>query len=649
METTYDLSNIPPIGSKDVAKFASELFDIARTEKDRLGKPDSFLANYALYRGVNSKRQQSYPASNRSQTANLVNLFFSNIERTVSNITAREPVGEVVDLSGSGEETSQLLSARLQKWWKDTNQQTLTRKSARSMEIYGITVEKPTYNSHIDDPEISIVDPFSFFPCPGYWDNMDTDAPYVCFAYIDLISNVAAKFKVKPEDIVADAAYDLMGTEREEFKQQSKTTNSIGHYSDRMITTRSDKTSDKKVEQCLVVEVWVRDYRRKKTVEDALVINPETADPEHVEVQEESYVCPDTVRKITITRSKEEKDCGWMVLDDRPNPNINPNLEIEIAKNTFPWGRFPVYYANSYKDLVNIWGFSAAEQTGDLILVINKIIRKVVIWVENALTPPLVLPKNIGITREMVESDNGKTGRLILMPTNYLAAQAIRYLETPNLPATFFQTLTLLVQYFDRVYQIEDADRGEAPNGVIAAKAIQALQERNQVVMQAKTSSIDSLAEYRSRWAIGLWQNFGVNETSVNVGGKPQLFIGTDYAQMKFNYVVESGSTTPRTNLQVQEIAPDLYKIGLIDQEAALKMLNIPGWREIVERMGEDQLSAALRVLVMAGMPEDEAQEVYEVLMRNQGGPGTGKGGNGANPAVEPKEAIKKPNGSGVK
>jgi len=625
----WSLTNIPPAKHKDVAEFAAQLFDIARIEKDRLGKPDDFLANYALYRGYDNRRKQSsgYGTRNYGRAAMLVNLFFANIERTISNITAKAPVGEVVDLSGAGEEVTQLMTMRLQKWWKDTNQQVKIRAAARTMEIYGIIPEKPFWNKQTEDVDVLITDPFAFFPAPGYYEDIDTDSPFVCFAYIDMIDKVEKDFNLHAGSIAAESAYDLLGVEREDYKAQGGTSgnhSTIGNYTDRMMVSKGADAKDKKVEQCLIVEVWVRDNRMRKNTEPAILPNQETGEIELVDVQDEFFVYPDHIRKITITKAKDQNknQSGWIVIDDSPNPNINPELPQEIAEKTHPWGRFPVYFANSYRDLVSIWGFSAAEQTGDLIAVINRILHKITRWVDDALTPPLILPRNIGITREMIESNNDKAGRLIIQPSNYIAAGAIRFLDVPNLPASFYQTLDLLVKFFDRTYQIEDADRGEAPSGVIAAKAIVALQERNQVVMQAKTSSIDNLAENRSRWAIGLWQNFATDPVAVNVGGSPTSFIGTDFAGFKFNYVVEAGSSTPRTNLQVQEMAPDLFKMGLIDQQATLKILNIPGWKEIVERMGQDQLGVAMQTLVSAGMPEEEAQGLYQYLMQVQGGPG---------------------------
>lgn len=635
MENEWDLNNVPPRGHADVADFAYQLFEIARLEKERLGKPNDFLNNYALYRGQSS-RQVTARKGGPQQKKNLtpVNLYFANVERTVSTITARNPTGEVVDLDGLGDDAENILSMQLKKWWKETDQLLKTRATARTMEVYGLTSEKPFWDKSKDRPDIMITDPFSFFPAPGNWENIAEEAPYICYAYLGFVSKVEAEFEVT--GIAKDEAYDLLGSVREDLKPpayggQNQT---IGNYADPMTVVRPGEGGvAKTIERCLVIEIWLRDDRTKTTtVERPLLDENEQPVLDDNGVQQieiistTEKVCPDGIRKITITKAKNptSKDkSGYMVLDDSANPNINPAMPVKYAANTFPWGRLPVYHANSYKDLVSIWGFAAAEQVGDLIVKINLIFSKLIAYVINVMTPPLVVQQHCGITREMIESSITKAGRLILMPTTPNAL--IKFLEIPNLPSTFFQVLDLIVKFFDRIYQIEDADRGKSPSRIVAASAIVALQERNQIVMQTKTSAIDNIAENRARWAIGLYQNFGTQVDSVDIGGKPTVFRGTDYAGRRFGYLVEAGSTTPRTSLQVQELGMKLYELKAIGQRGLLESLNWPNWREEIERTAESQLDQALQILIAAGLPEDAAIALKQALMENQGGPGDTK------------------------
>ncbi|MBE9570747.1 MAG: hypothetical protein IMF11_08970 [Proteobacteria bacterium] len=627
MSKDWTLSNLPPKGHKDVAVFANNLFEIARVELERIGKHEDLLANYSLYRG-----KTIGGVKGRSVGITPVNLYFANIERTVANITAREPVGEVVDLDGFDQDGAEdILDSKLRKWWKETNQLVKIRSSARTMEIYGITVEKPAWNKEQECPNIMISDPYAFYPAPGFFEEIDVEAPFIAYAYLRYIDAVKAEFKV--EHLVPDEAYDLLGTVREEYKGTGCTPLDVsltGKYQDPMVKagTGTHGAPDKKLERCLVKEVWVRDFSTKTVTEERPMIDPETRLPlknglgEMLihKVTEKVRIYPDGVRKITIAAVSQSDGGGYAVLDDCANPNINPNLDIEIAKMTHPWGRLPAYHANSYKDLVSLWGFAAAEQVGDLIVKINKIIARLINYVINVMSPPLIVQKHCGITREMIETSLKRSGRLILMPTSPNAR--IEFMQIPNLPSTFFQVLEVIVGFFDRIYAIESADRGQAPRGVIAAAAIVSLQERNQELMQSKTSAIETLAENRSRWCIGLYQNFGTSAEYVDVGGDPVEFIGTNFAGRKFSYVVESGSTTPRTSLQMQEVAKWLWESKAIDQRAVLEIMNVPDWKGIIERTGETQLDQALQILIDAGMPEEDAFKLKEYLMQPDQGPG---------------------------
>ena len=623
IDPKWNLQNIPPKGHEDVAEFAFLLFDIARLEKERLGKPQDFLSNYSLYRGNQNKqitgRKGFKPAK---KTMAPINLYFANIERTVSNITARNPTGEVVDLDGTDDGSEQVLTIALKKWWKDTDQQTKTRISGRTMEIYGITEEKPYWDKASDQPDIMVTDPFAFFPAPGNWDDISKEAPYICYLYIDFVSKIEADFGAK--NISADDAYDLLGTVREDFKPQSYTGQTIGNYADPMTVTNKGQndTTNKTIERGLIIEVWLQDNRKEEKKESVPILdeggNPVldevTGLPKVGEKTTNEPVYRDGIRKITISATKDPAiQSGYVVLDDSPNPNINPALPTELACITYPWGRLPCYYANSYKDQISIWGFAAAEQVGDLLAKINQIVSKLIAYVINVMAPPLIVQQHCGITREMIEGGLQKVGRLILMPTTPNAR--IEFLQIPNLPQTFFQVLDLIIKLFDRVYQIEDADRGVAPTGVIAASAIVALQERNQVLMQTKTSAIDNLAEQRSRWTIGLWQNFGTRTESVNVGGAAKEFKGVLFAGRKFNYVVEAGSTTPRTSLQLLELAKWLAVNKFIGQRGLLEAVNWPNWKEELEMTAESQLDQALQIIIAAGLPEEDAVKLREFLL----------------------------------
>ena len=581
----FDLVNLPPASDQDkTGQFAFELFETAKMERERLQLPDRWIDNFRLYRG-------DHKAGNSKKNFVPINLYFANVERTKANITARKPVAEVEDLDGGDDRADVILTAKTLKWWKDTGQQKKLGTTALKMEKYGITIEKPVYDVEKGQADVTIVDCFSFFPAPGHYEDISDECPYVAHAYPEPIEGVEAKFGV--DDVEPDDVYSLLGEEREEYRPtvsgtRSTTTSATGNYKS-VKSMSSSSTGNVRENRALVIELWIRDANRD--------------------------LYPDGVRVITFTNS------GRLVLADRRNPNINWVLfdrDPTLVMKSHAWGRFPFFKANSYEDTTSIWGFAAAEQVADLNYKIDEIVSRIIAYIMRSINPPLVIPKDIGIKRSQLSNKPG----LVLMPTNAAMSQYIRYVPVPNLPSNFFQALEMILGFFDRIYQIEDADRGQAPNGVIAASAIVALQERNAVLIKQKIESVDSLVENRGRWLISFLQNFGVKPDQVDVQDETVPFMGVDFAGRRFNFIVESGSTMPKTTLQTEEQSKQFYQMGAIDRQALLENTNYPGWKEIIERAGEGQLDQALQILIAAGLPEENAMQLKQVLMESQGGPG---------------------------
>jgi hypothetical protein len=615
----WTIANPPPEGDKDVAAWAWQMFELAREERDRLGLPERWSTNYQLYRGTHSLQRMK----NANNVVEL-NLFFANVERTKANITARNPQFEVVSLSGDDpDQNDRKLTASGTKWWKDSRQKRKLSTTVLQMEIYGITIEKPFWNTEKKRPDVAVIDPFAFFPAPGYYDDISLDAPYVCHAYPETVEVVEEAYGV--DGILPSDVYSILGENREDDRpamvRQQQIANPSAHYDNRASLVRHD-FSDRNFRErrALVVEVWVRDYTTEK-VEEIVAEDEETGAIVTAEVERMKY--PGGIRCITVTNN------GQKLLADMPNPNINPHIDREHAQNSFLFWRFPFALGTSYEDPTTIWGFSAAEQVGDLNLKIDQVFSRMFGWASRVMFPPLIIPQDSGIPRSSVTAKPN----LVLEPKNSTVAQAIRFVDVPNVPQQLFNFFDMFVQLYDRIYQIEDADRGEAPTGVIAAAAIMALQERNAVLIQKKISAVDELVEFRGQAFVSMLQQFSIQTEAVEVAGEIGQFRGTDLRDREFNFVVESGSTMPRTSLQLRADAEKAYQLGAIDRQAYLEAIEFPRAQEIIERVGEGQMGQAIQLLVQAGLPEEppgdgsiydlfNAQVLQQVLQETQGGPG---------------------------
>lgn len=609
----WNIGKYPPAGHPDVGPFFYTLWEIAYQERLRLNLEERWLENHRLFRGKHWNLMDRF--LRRDQHKQVFNLIFANIIRTVANITARDPVAEVVMTDGVQDDAGKVLTQKVKQWWNETEQPASIAKSALNNEIYGITVEKAFYNREDRQGDIAVRDPFAYFPCPGNYDDLN-DCPYHCDVVVRDTTAIEADYGLEPGAVEPDDVYSIMGEDREEnwiapAGTRVGSMNYPGNYSS---ITHPVDPKQRRIGRAMEIEIWVRDWSTEKVVNSLEVKDPETGEISIIEEEtgEERPKYPGGIRVIRITNR------GRLVLDDSPNPNVNPALPPEVAAKTYLYDHFPFYKANSYEDTTSIWGFSAAEQVGDINKKIDETISRMGDYIARVLMPTLVVPLDCGITKDMIKNRAG----LVLQPLTSMSAQGIRYIPVPNLPSNFFQILDLYLKLFDRIHQIEDADRGDVPNRIVSGAAIYALQERNAVMIRHKIRAIDYIVRQRGRCAISFLQNFGVMPETIEVEGTTRQLTGIDLAGREFNFVVESGSTVARTSLQIQEQALKLYELQAIDRQALLETINFPGWKGIVERLGESQLDGALNILVQAGLPMNVAQALKIQLAQPQGGPG---------------------------
>lgn len=566
----------PPEGHEDVGKFFWNLYWEAKTERERLGKPDQWFKAYCYFKGNHWHKTEA----RSKQTKVSANLFFSNVVRTTANIVNRNPVAEVEDLTGQGGDISRVVTRKLEKWWIESKQHKKLRLSVINNEVYGVTVEKPFWNWKIRSPDTATVDPFTFFPAPGYWEDITIDAPYACHATPQPVKVLKKQYST--EDISADDIYHDLGLDREEHASvihSSTGTRPSGHSGGSLNSMSRDAYG--RGDLALKLEIWIR-----------------------VDVSEKY---PDGIRCVTICNNGK-------VLADRPNPLINWAMPPEQLKTNYIYGKIPFFLANSYEDTSSVWGFSALDQTYELAVKIEELVSMAIAYHMRATSGILVVSQSSGIKRKHLNSKPG----LVLFPLTDV--NSVKFLPMPSLPSSYFNLIDLLINLHDRIYAVQDADRGESPSGVVAASAIVALQERNAVLIQHKIDAVEKLIEARGMCAIAMFQMHGHIPETIEVDGEQFLFKGTELIGQGFNYVVHSGSTMIQTRVQKQEQSVSLYKEGAIDQQALLEDLGYPKAKQVLERMAEGQLETAMSIMVQAGLPEDQAVQLMEVLKQQQFG-----------------------------
>lgn len=580
----WNLRNIPPAGDDDVGPFCYQLFEDALRERNRLGIPERMKAYYQLFRGRHVQQMLSGVFSLKGKPRLSIALIHANVTRTVANITARAPISEVSPADGMEDDAALVLSEKMRVWNNQEEQQVILAESVLTMETYGITIEKHIWDTRLKQGRTVPLDPLSWLPAPGRHLRIQ-DMPYMFHIFSMPVEEVEAVYGVEGVSESTDI-YGLLGEERREdfARKQHRTVTSL--YPSNYVPS-SSPTPDQQItsKNALVCELWIKDY---------------------------SGNYPGNIRLITFTNN------GHLILLDTMNPNFNPELPAKFVEQTYLYNAFPFSKANSYEDTESVWGYPVMEVVGDINLEVDELWSSIINYLKMAMYPPLILPKDTKVSRAEIRY----VPRLVIEPISTQVSQGIRWLDMPTPPSWMFQALSNLIMFFDRISQIEDADRGEAPGSVIAASAIEMLQERGAVLVRAKIRAVDHLIRERGRCFISFYQNFGIEPEVVNTSRGETMARGIDFIDRKFSYIVESGSTVARTSSQVKSEALELYKLQAIDRQALLQQLNFPDWKKITERMGESQLQEALGILVQAGLPEDQARQMYNFLVQDQGGPG---------------------------
>jgi hypothetical protein len=184
------------------------------------------------------------------------------------------------------------------------------------------------------------------------------------------------------------------------------------------------------------------------------------------------------------------------------------------------------------------------------------------------------------------------------------------------------ELLEFVLFQMDVVSQTPEVTEGRRPKGISAASAIIALQDKAATLFQPQIVSVDEIIRNRGRMHNSFVQNFGTKEKPIKVDEEMVRFLGINL-QGAFKYIVESGSSAPITKAGRRQQYIELFKIQAMDLETLLKMLEIPRYEQVVERLAEqNSLPHAIDILIQAGMPEDEAKQLYMYLMQPQGGTG---------------------------
>jgi hypothetical protein len=576
---------LPPEGNGRIGPRVFQLLGEIIQDKINLGLHTKWLNHYKLGRNQHWKRA--------STAVPLIsgNLLHIHRQRTINTLTDNNPTFNIVELGQQApDEVYEKLNQASMYWWIEQEQQTVYEESVLNGETYGICIEKVIFNPDLEfnlgEVETIVVDPYRF----GMWPvkGRDVQKSDAVFHFYPMSIREAErrwpKFKgqIKPDSQFLEE----LGEERRDYITGQQTDTMLARIANTVRTLfpgGAEKTTD--AEETLIVECWSRDWTRN---------------------EDGTFKYAGKIRCTTVCNG------GKLVLADRANPSINPNLPFDKAINTYLYDKFPFTLVPSVRDTTTVWGMSDFEQLEQLNREFNKAISQMVFLKDKAARPKILNPKTSGIPNAHFTNVPG-----VVNPKNSIEAQAIRYLEFPNMPLDVEKAGVLLKEIFFLVSGTFDLEQANTPGReVIAYKAIAALLERAATMMRGKIRNYSRLLRERGRMYISHLQNWYTEDRWFFYEKNGQMrtdSINAEEVQMPIKLTVVNGSMLPVSKIQQREEALVLYEKGAIDQQDLLEKLEWSGRSKVLERMGAGKYGSLMNKMQALGAPPDVVQTLSEV------------------------------------
>lgn len=590
---------LPPEGHPRLGYAVFEVLAEILQHKQDMGLPQKWMRHYEL------SKNRHWRSSSKKAPLVTANLLHAHRVRTVNTLTDNNPTFNVVQVGEVESEKEDVFEALLHTtefWWTDTEQQNVLECSVLNGELYGCTFEKVIFNPRLEsglgEVETVVVDPFyiGWYPVKC----MDIQKAHAILHFYPMaVREAKLRWPEKAGEIVSDdEAIKALGDTRSEVKANSMGQHDQGYFTSignaikqvfSALGVGGGKGPANISDEVLIVECWVKDYSRGM-----------------VDEATEADKYPGNIRCVTTC-------CGGkVVLDDKPNPSINPELPVDQASQTYLWSRFPFSKTQSHTDTGNPWGMSDLEQLEMLNIEINKTISQLTLVKDRIARIKLINPKDSGVSNAELTNAPG-----IINPSNSLAAQSLRYLDPPAINADMFKFLDIYQALFFQVagsFELEQADA--TGKNVIAYKAIAALLERAATMLRGKIRNYSKMIRERGRMYLSHAMNWYTEDRFISYeqdGREVTQAIRGDHMLIPAKLNVVSGSTMPVSKVQEREEALALFDKGAIDAEELLKKIEWKNWKEVIARVKSGPIGEFLQKLEMMGFPPSLIQGLQEI------------------------------------
>lgn len=233
--------------------------------------------------------------------------------------------------------------------------------------------------------------------------------------------------------------------------------------------------------------------------------------------------------------------------------------------------------------------------------------RGQIIEAKNRMAKPNLVAEKGSIDPSKITTE---PGQVIEYEPGYQAPQP---LPMVNLPAYVLQELDRTLLDINDVSGQHEVSKGQTPPGVSAATAINYLQEQDDSMMahtyQSMEEGIEKIAQLSLSYVHQFWEVPRVIKMVGTDGSfDAQTFKGADLADYT-DIRIESGSSLPTSKAAKQAFIMDLMKMGFIDPNTGLEVMEMGGIAKIYENVQIDVRQAQRENLKLAQVTAELMQQ----------------------------------------
>lgn len=196
-------------------------------------------------------------------------------------------------------------------------------------------------------------------------------------------------------------------------------------------------------------------------------------------------------------------------------------------------------------------------------------------------------------------------GQVVLYRPGFQAPQPI---PLQSLPSYVLEEQDRIKMDMDEISGQHEVSRGQAPAGVTAATAIAYLQEQDDTKLSSTYDSIEESMEKLAHMTLVYVKQFWDTPRMIKVTGADQSFdvLAFQGSDLRDNTDIrmEAGSALPTSRAAKQAFVMDLMKMGFIDPNKGLEVMEIGGINKIYEQVQVDVRQAQRENLRMAQVNE---------------------------------------------